>query len=344
LAERVGGHVRGNPERVIRGIDTLDRCESDQLGFLTNPRYRKLAEETRAAAILVAPNSDLTGHDLLEAEEPYLALAALLALFHPRPERPPGISPDARVAAGVRLGRDVRVEAFAVVEEGARLGDAVVIGSGCVVGAGSSVGAGSELRPRVVLYPDTTVGSRCLIHAGVVLGGDGFGFATSGGKHHKVPQTGRVVIEDDVEVGSNATIDRGAIGDTVIEEGAKLDNLVMVAHGVRVGSGSLLAAQSGVAGSTRLGRYTTLAGQAGVTGHVEIAGGTTVAAKSAVLQDVTEPDFVAGIPAVHHREWKRAQASLRRLPRLRAELRELRERVAELERRARTATGEEDSA
>jgi len=344
LAERVGGRVRGDPERVVRGIDTLERCGSDDLGFLTNPRYRKQVRATRAGAILVAPDSGLEGHDLLEVREPYLALARLLALFHPVRRRPAGISPDARVAPDARLGRDVRVEAFAVIEEGVQLGDGVLVGSGCVLGSGSTVGAASELRPRVVLYPGTVVGSRCLVHSGAVLGGDGFGFATSAGTHHKVPQTGRVVVEDDVEIGANTTIDRGAVGDTVIERGAKLDNLVMIAHGVRVGAGSLLAAQSGIAGSTRLGRFTALGGQSGVTGHVELADRTTVAAKSAVLQDVRETAFVAGIPAVDHREWKRAQASLRRLPELRAEVRRLRRQVRELERRVGVAEDEEDRA
>jgi UDP-3-O-[3-hydroxymyristoyl] glucosamine N-acyltransferase len=167
----------------------------------------------------------------------------------------------------------------------------------------------------------------------VVLGSDGYGFATSGGRHNKIPQVGRVVIEDDVEIGANTTVDRGALGETSVGEGSKLDNLVMIAHGVRLGRNSLLAAQTGIAGSTTIGDGTTWAGQSGAAGHLEVADGTVVAAKSAVLQDIRERAFVAGIPAVDHRRWKRAQAGLNQLERMRRQLRELKSRIEELESR-----------
>jgi UDP-3-O-[3-hydroxymyristoyl] glucosamine N-acyltransferase len=331
LAERVGGTVRGDPEREIRGIATLGDAGPDQLSFLTNPRYRAEAETTAAGALLVGPGSGLEGRDLLEAPEPYLAFARLLELFHPPDERPTGISPAASVGSGADLGESVTIGPFAVVEDGASIGDGVVVGPGCVIERGCAVGDGTVLRPRVVLYAGTRVGRRCLIHSGVVLGGDGFGFATSAGEHHKVPQLGRVVVEDDVELGANTTVDRGTLGDTVIERGTKIDNLVMIAHGVRIGERSLLAAQSGIAGSTTVGPRATFAGQAGAAGHLDIAEGAVVAAKSAVLEDLPEGSFVAGIPAVDHRRWKRAQVVFKKLPELRAAVRELRKRVAELE-------------
>lgn len=333
LADQVGGRVVGDRDRRIRGVATLDRAGADELSFLTNVKYRKLAAESAAGAILVAPGSGLAGSgDLLEVEAPYLALAGILELFHPTAKRPVGVSDDARVAEDAILGEQVAIGPFAVVGSGCTLGDRTVVGAGSVLGDGVTVGDDSELKPRVVLYPGTRVGARCLIHAGVVLGADGFGFATTSEKHHKVPQLGRVVIEDEVEIGANTTIDRGTLGETGVGEGSKIDNLVMIAHGVRVGAGSLLAAQTGIAGSTRLGLRTVWAGQSGAAGHLEIADGTVVAAKSAVLQSVEKGAFLAGIPAVDHRQWKRAQAVARKLPELQRELRALRARLESLER------------
>jgi UDP-3-O-[3-hydroxymyristoyl] glucosamine N-acyltransferase len=334
LAERIGGTVHGDPERRITGIATLDRAGPDELSFFTNPRYRRQAEETTAGALLVGPGSRLGGRDLLEAPQPYLALAELLELFHPAPRRRPEISELAHVDPGAEIGREVHIGPFAVIEAGVSLEDRVTVGAGSVIGAGCTVGPATELRPRVVLYPGTRVGARCLIHAGVVLGGDGFGFApTTGGGQRKVPQLGHVVLEDDVEIGPNSTVDRGALGETRVGAGTKIDNLVMVAHGVRLGPGCLLAAQAGIAGSTRVGARVTFAGQSGAAGHLEIAEGSVIGGKTAVFGDVPEAAFVAGIPAIDHRVWKRSQALVQKLPQLRSEIRELKTRLAELEKK-----------
>lgn len=335
LAELVGGRVVGDGARVVAGVATLDAAAPDRLSFLTNPRYRERAEASAAGALLVPPSSGLSGRDLLVVDEPYLALARILTAFHP-PRRPaPGVSPDARLGDGVTLGARVHVGPFAVVEDGCELGDDVVLGPGVVVGAGATVGARSEIRPAAVLYPGTVVGADCLVHAGVVLGADGFGFATSGGVHHKIPQLGRVVVEDGVEIGANTAVDRGALDDTVIGAGSKLDDLVMVAHGVRLGRGSLLAAQSGVAGSTRVGDHAVFAGQAGAAGHLTLGDRVVVAAKSAVFDDLDDGAFVAGIPATDHRGWKRSQALYRRLPELARDVRRMGTRLDRLERGAR---------
>jgi len=332
LARRVGATLRGDPERLIRGLATLERAGPDDLSFLTHPRYRAAARRSRAGAILAAPDAGLAGTDLLESAEPYLALATLLALFHPRPRMAPGISPDARLGPRVEIGADVHVGAFAVVGEDVRIGDRAAIGAACVVGAGSQVGADTELMPHVVLYPGTWLGERCLVHSGVVLGADGFGFATSAGRHHKLPQVGRVVVEDDVEIGANSTVDRAMLDETRVGRGSKLDDLVLIAHGVQVGPDSLLAGQVGVAGSTRLGARSRLAGQVGVAGHLDLGEGLTVAAKSAVLDDQLAGAMVCGVPAFDHRAWRRAQALVRRLPELVREIRRLEQRVAALER------------
>ena len=244
-----------------------------------------------------------------------------------------GVSADARVAPTVRLGRDVAVGPFAVVEDRAVIGDGVAAGAGSYVGRECVVGAGTVLHPRVVLYAGTTVGERCTLHAGCVLGGDGFGFATSSaGVHHKIPQRGRVVVEDDVEIGANTTIDRGTLGETRIGRGTKIDNLVMVGHGVEIGAGGLLVAQTGIAGSTRLGRHVTLAGQSGVAGHLKIGDRVVAAAKSAVFADVPDGRVVGGIPATDLKTWKRVQVAQRGLPGMRAELRALRARLEAIER------------
>lgn len=332
LAQTVGAEIVGDATRVVRGLATLEAAGPDDLSFWTHPRYRQAAESTRAGALLVGQDGQIAGRDLLRVARPQLALAQLVALFHPPPPRRVGVSADARVAPGVRLGRDACIGAFAVVEADCWIGDRVTIGAGAVVGTGCRIGSDSELCPRVVLYSGCEIGDRCLIHAGVVLGADGFGFVPDPGGHHKIPQVGRVIVEDDVEIGANATIDRAALGVTRVGRGSKIDNLVMLAHGVELGAGCLVAAQAGVAGSARLGARTTLAGQAGVAGHLTLGDGVVVAAKSAVFSDQVAGAFVAGIPAVDHRRWKRTQALLARLPDLNKGLRELRTRMAGLER------------
>lgn len=331
IAARIGGVVHGDGSLVIHGVETLERAGPDDLSFFTNPRYRAAAQSSRAGAILARTDAALVGRSWLGASDPHLALARIIELFHPRPARAPAVSERASIAASVQLGREVTIGPFAVIEEAVEIGDRAVVAAGAFVGAGSRIGADTVILPRAVLYPGTLVGQRCLIHAGVVLGADGFGFATAEGRHHKVPQVGRVVIEDDVEIGANTTIDRAMLGETVVGEGTKIDDLVMLAHGVRLGRGCLIAAQCGIAGSSKLGDRVTLAGQVGVIGHIEIAAGTVVASKAAVYGDVERAGLIGGIPATEHLRWKRSQALVSRLPEIWAELRELKRRVAELE-------------
>ena len=323
LAAAVGGRVEGNPDRMIRGVATLDAAGPDDLSFLTNPRYRSSAEATLAGAILVGPRTKIEGRDLLIAADPYLALAEILDQLHPQTRPAEGVSADARVDATASVGQGVAIGPFAVVGPGSRLGDRVAVGAGVVIGEGCVVSDDTVLMPRAVLYAGTRIGARCIIHAGAVLGADGFGFATSGGVHRKVPQLGRVVVEDDVEIGANTTIDRGTLGETRIGRGTKIDDLVMIAHGASIGPHGLLAAQTGISGSTRIGSHVTFAGQSGTAGHLSLGDRVVVAAKSAVFADVAEGSFVAGIPAVDHRAWKRSQVVVKMLPELLARIRKL---------------------
>ncbi len=344
LAELVGGRVEGDPDRAVESIQTLEAAGPGDLSFLNHARYSKQAEASGAGALLVTPALALRaagapgvpegkagngGRDLLLVDDLSLALALLLALFHPRPARLPGVHPTAVVALGASVDPTAQVGPYAVIGEASRIAAGAAVGAHSVVGRGCSVGERAVLHPHVVLYDDTEVGAGSEIHAGVILGSDGFGYATHRGVHHKVPQVGRVVVEAGVEVGANSTIDRATLGETRVGAGTKIDNLVQVGHNVRIGRASILCGQAGIAGSTRLGDGVVLAGQAGVGGHLTLGDGVQVAAKSAALSSVEPGVTVAGIPAVEMGKWRREVALRSRLER---RLAEVNRRLTELER------------
>ncbi len=224
--------------------------------------------------------------------------------------------------------------------QGATVGDGARIGAGSYLGANSEVGEGTVLHPNTTVYAGCRLGRRVIVHAGSVIGSDGFGYATRGGVHHKVPQVGAVIVEDDVELGAGVTIDRGSIGNTVIGRGTKIDNLVQIGHNVRIGPGCLIVAQTGISGSTRIGAGTVFAGQSGAAGHLVVGSGVIVASKSAVYGDLPDKAFVAGIPAVDHRRWKRAQAAFGRLPELLARVRGIDDRLGAVENVAARAVAQ----
>lgn len=327
LAERVGGTVCGDGDRPIHGIATLAAAGADHLSFLTNAKYREAAERSRAGALLAPRGLALAGRDLVQVDEPYLALALLLEVFHPTVAPLPGVHPTAVLAPSAGVDPAATIGPLAVVGEHSQIAARAVVGALAVVGARCRVGSGTILHPHAVLYDGTVVGERCIIHSGVVLGGDGFGYATHGGRHVKVPQVGRLVIEDDVEVGANAALDRALLEETRIGAGTKIDNLVMVAHNVKIGRSCLLVAQSGIAGSTQLGEGVVLAGQAGVAGHVRLGAGARVAAKSAVFKNVPDGEQVAGIPAIDAGQWRRQQALIGRLQEMQRRIKALEERI-----------------
>jgi UDP-3-O-[3-hydroxymyristoyl] glucosamine N-acyltransferase len=260
-------------------------------------------------------------------DRPHAALTALLPLFHPERAPDPGVHPTAVIGRGVQLGDAVSVGPYAVVDEGTRLGDRVRVGAHTVIGRACDVGDDTLLHPRAVLYDGTVLGRRVIVHSGAVLGSDGFGYAFEGGAYRKIPQVGGCRVGDDVEIGANSCIDRGSIGDTVVGQGTKLDNLVHLAHNVRVGANCAMAAQVGIAGSTRIGDGAAFGGQSGAVGHIEVGAGARVGAQSGVLSDLAAGMAVAGHPAREVKAYLKGSALMMRLPELRSRVRALEKRL-----------------
>jgi len=337
LALAIDGEVRGDGALQVRRVRSLETAGEGDLAFVSEAGMLKEARASAAQALLTSPElaAELGGGEgrpLLLVPSPKLALVKILQFFHPAPPLAPGVHPTAIVGEGCKLEASAHVGPYAVVGARSRLGADAVLHAHVVLGEGCEVGAGSVLHPHAVLYAGTRLGSRVSVHAGVVLGADGFGYTTEGGQHVKVPQVGVTVIEDDVEIGANSAIDRGALEETRIGAGSKIDNLVQVGHNVTTGRGCILCGQVGIAGSARLGNYVVLAGQTGTAGHLNMGDGVQVAAKSAVLQSVPAGHKVAGIPAIDLVDWKRQSLML---PRLRGMARRLRAVEKKLERLGR---------
>jgi len=307
-----GGRYSG-PARTIDGVASLAEAGDSQLSFLSNPKYAPQLASTKAGAILVS--DDVNGEDqrFIRVGNPYFAMASVVAKFFAHRPMPNGISPLASIASTAKLGANVAIGPFSTIGDDVVIGDGVVIYQNVSIEAGSVIGDGTIVYPQVSIYERSVIGKRCIIHSGVVIGADGYGFATHGGRHHKIPQIGIVRIGDDVEIGAGTTIDRAALGETSIGDGTKIDDQVMIGHNVKVGKHCLLVAQVGIAGSTTLGDYVVVAGQSGFAGHLTIGSGVQVAAKSAVLDDVGDGVKVMGIPAVPFREFARREATLRRM-------------------------------
>ncbi len=344
VARRVEGRVVGDPELSICGISTLSEAGPGDIAFLTNPKYLTAAATTRASAILLSggadrvsrlqssPNTDrhIDRVSKVLVPNPYYALSQLIPYFYPPHRSAVGIDPRASLSEGIVLGQDVSVGPLAVIEARVVLRDRVQIGAGAFIGEGSIIGEDTLVHPHVTVLHNVQVGKRVVLHSGSVLGSDGFGFAQHEGGYHKIAQVGGVIIEDDVEVGANVTIDRATFGNTTIGRGTKIDNLVHIAHNVHIGSHVILVAQTGISGSATLGDRVTLAGQVGVVGHVTVGAGATVAARSVVTKDIDPGTKVAGFPAVPHKTWTKAQALFARLPVMRERITALEEKIANL--------------
>ena len=333
IAAFVGGTVTGNGGVLIERIRGIDEAGEGDLTFVANPKYRKRLEITGASAILVATGTAFPGKNLVLVEDPYIALGQLLAFLHPEEEETPGISENANIEAGADVSPEAVVYPGVHICRGAHIGKRAVLYPGVFIGRDASVGTASILYPRVTVYRRCLIGSRVIIHAGTVVGSDGFGFAKPGKENRKIPQVGYVQIDDDVEIGANTTIDRGTIGRTWIQEGAKIDNLVQIAHNVVVGKHSIVVAQVGISGSTQLGEGVIIGGQAGLVGHVRIGSHVMVAARSGVHKDIPPGQIVAGAPHMPHLEWLKMEACVPKLPEMRETLAALKRRIEALEQR-----------
>lgn len=327
IAEAVGGVVEGDPERPIDGVRGLEDAGPEHVSFLANRRYVRLLAGTKAGAILVGRADNAHGHTVIRCADPYLAFAKVLGLFNPRARPAPGIHPLA-VVEGRAEGATVM--AFAYVGPGAEVGEGTLLQPGAYVGAGARVGAHCTLMPGAVVMDGCVVGDRVWLNPGAVVGAEGFGFVPTATGLVKIPQEGRAVIDDDVEIGANSCVDRAALGDTRIERGAKLDNLVQVGHGVTVGPDSLLVATSAVAGSTRLGRGVVLAVRATVLGHLDVGDGAQVAACSLLTESAPAGARRGGVPAVDHHQWLAAAVEASKLPDLVARVRTLEAEIVAL--------------
>ncbi len=332
LSRRLGCRLEGDGTLEVTRVAGIEHAGPGDVTFLANRRYAARVLTTRASAIIADDELRQAPCAILRTPQVYLAFARAVALLTP-PARPAaGISGLASVHPSADVGADVSIGPFAVVGPRATIGARTILRAHAVVEAGATIGEDCEVHAHVSIREDVSIGRRVIIQNGAVIGSDGFGFARrQDGSHEKIPQVGRVVIEDDVEIGANAAIDRPAVGETRIGAGTKIDNLVQVAHGVRLGRNVLLAAQSGIAGSTTLGDGVIMAGQSGATGHIELGAGAIVGAKSAVTKDVAPASHVAGVPAVDVAEWREATVLVRRLPDLRRAVAALDARLAALE-------------
>ena len=333
LVERFGGELRGDPELLIRQVATLETAGAGQISFFSNIRYRKQLEQTRAAAVIVpADVADAVTCSRIVCKDPYAYFARVSVLLNPPAAVAPGVDPSASIHPTAKVAQSARIGAFASIGPRAQVGEGTLVEAGVCLGENSVVGRDCRLYSGVVVYHDCVIGQRVILHSGVIIGADGFGLAWDAGRWNKIPQIGRVVIGDDVEIGANTTIDRGALDDTVLEEGVKLDNQIQIGHNCRIGAHTAMAGCAGIAGSTRVGRYCRIGGGAIIAGHLEIADRVEIAGGAAVPKSILQPGtYSSFLPAAPHREWLRTAAHIRHLDALVERVRTLETRLAEME-------------
>ncbi len=334
LAELTQSTIEGDGDILIERVATLGEASAGAISFLANPRYRRELDTTQASAVIIPTDQTLTNASLavLRSHNPYLAFARIARILNPQRTATGRVTEGAHVAADAHLEEGVEVADGVVIESGARIGRGSMIGAGAVIGAGVVIGQRAIIEPNVTIIAAARLGDDVHIHSGAVIGGDGFGFAKAEDHWEAVPQLGSVIIADQVSVGANTTIDRGSLGDTRIERGCKIDNLVQIAHNVQIGEHTVIAACTGISGSTRIGRYCTIAGQVGVAGHLEIADHTTLTGMTMVTGSIKEPGvYSSGVPAAPNREWRRNAVRFRQLETLARRVEALEKQLADRE-------------
>jgi UDP-3-O-[3-hydroxymyristoyl] glucosamine N-acyltransferase len=328
VAEQLQGEVLGDGQTQLKGFAPADRAQAGDLTFAENEEFFARAEQSAASAIIVSGDrASSTGKVLIRVGDARVAFAKALALFFPEPPQPAGIHPTAVVARSAQVDSSAHIGPHCVIGERVQLGGGTILHAGNYVGDDCKVGPACVLFPNAVLYPRTELGHRVRVHAGAVIGSDGYGYVQDNGMHRKVPQIGNVIVGDDVEIGANTTIDRGALGPTIIGKGTKIDNLVQIGHNVRMGEHCLIISQAGIAGSNKLGNYVIVAGQAGIAGHLQIGNQVTIAGQSGVMHDIPDGQTVLGNPACPDRQAKRQVLAVQRLPELLRRVKELEKKV-----------------
>ena len=332
LAARLGAEVRGPGDTEIRGVAGIRDARAGDITYLSDQKHKNDLVSCRASAVIISQDMQDVSIPALVVKNPRYAFALALGIFYGRPYLPGGISDRAVIGKDVVLGNDLTILPYAVVADGAKIGSRVTLYPGVYIGSGSNIGDDSVLYANVSIREGVSLGCRVIIHSGTVIGSDGFGFVTHAGQHHKIPQVGNVIIEDDVEIGANCTIDRATLGSTVIKKGTKLDNLVHIAHNVTIGEHCLLAGQSGVAGSTTIGNYVVVGGKAAISDHLTIGDRVMIAGGSGVSRDISSGQVIAGYLAIPMRDWLKVQAVLPKLPELKKIVSQLEERINELKK------------
>ncbi|MCD5390307.1 UDP-3-O-(3-hydroxymyristoyl)glucosamine N-acyltransferase [candidate division NPL-UPA2 bacterium] len=334
IAELVDGKVIGDSNVMITGVAGIKEAKEGDITFVANSRYASLMNTTQASAIIVGPGVKNNHRPLIQSDEPYLAFTKVMNLLvngNGEMTPPAGIHPTVVLGKNVELGTGVSLQPYVIIEDDVQIGDRVTIYPHVYIGRRTRIGDETLIYPGVSIREKIEIGKRVIIHSGTVVGSDGFGFAPVKGVHHKVPQIGTVIVEDDVEIGANVAIDRGTIGKTVIGRGTKIDNLVQIAHNVVIGENSIIVAQVGISGTATLGKGVTLAGQSGVGGHITVGDNTIVAARAGVTKSIPPDSFVSGFPAKPHEKEKRIKASLQRLPEMCKAIGQLAKKVKRLE-------------
>lgn len=324
IADLVQGELEGDSAIHIHGIAKIEEAAEGEITFISNPKYAKYIEATNASAVIVSKDFPKSAKAIIRTQNPYLSFLKVLQTFHPKSDTiAQGIHPSAVIDETAQIGKDVRIGACVVIDKNVKIGENVRIYPGTVIGQSVEIGNNVIIYANVVLREHVSVGNNVIIHSGTVVGSDGFGFAKEGQQYHKIPQVGTVVIEDDVEIGANCTIDRATLGRTIIHKGVKLDNLIQVAHNVEIGANTVIAAQTGISGSTRIGQNAVIGGQVGFVGHIEIGDNTTIGAQSGVSKSLPENSVYFGYPARPIMQAKREEAALRKLPELLKKISEL---------------------
>lgn len=333
IADEVGGHLVGDPDMTVSGVAPFEEARDSEITYAAVPKFLKRIDETRAPAVIVPQGFENTRKTILQVDNPQAAFARVIGLFHPISRPEPGVSETANIGEHVVCGEAVSIAPFVCIGKSVKLGDRVVLSPGVVIGAETVIGDDVRIHPNVTIAEGCRIGNRVVIHAGTVIGSDGFGFAPDGEAYLKIPHTGIVVIDDDVEIGACNTIDRAKFGQTWIKKGVKTDNLVHVAHNVTVGENTLLVAQVGIAGSSTIGKHAIVAGQAGISGHLHIGDHAVVGPRAGVGKSVPDGEIVSGAPEMPHKIWLKVCRIIPRLPELKKRLMAMEKRLDGMERK-----------